>query len=197
MLLLVQLNNIHDSIEFISSRPKPLVIYAFTGDETFKKQILSKTSSGSVTFNDTLLQVRSHLFHLLASILLELWVHYVSCWTCSLYVILYPLEVLVKVASEDTTGSTLSILSVMKKQSCKDVSSLSLSPGIHHGITSSFNSSNCSTPSTILEYYCFSWDWRSSKWNKHSGLEEGSTSLMNLIMFASLYYIKTRLVILY
>uniref|UniRef100_A0A6M2FA47 Aldehyde dehydrogenase n=1 Tax=Populus davidiana TaxID=266767 RepID=A0A6M2FA47_9ROSI len=56
LLPIITLNNIHDSIEFISSRPKPLVIYAFTRDETFKKQILSKTSSGSVTFNDTLLQ---------------------------------------------------------------------------------------------------------------------------------------------
>nr|ABK96187.1 unknown [Populus trichocarpa] len=56
LLPIITLNNIHDSIEFISSRPKPLAIYAFTRDETFKKQILSKTSSGSVTFNDTLLQ---------------------------------------------------------------------------------------------------------------------------------------------
>ncbi|KAH9662925.1 Aldehyde dehydrogenase family 3 member F1 [Citrus sinensis] len=47
---------ITESIEFINSRPKPLAIYAFTKDETFKKQIVSGTSSGSLIFNDTLVQ---------------------------------------------------------------------------------------------------------------------------------------------
>ncbi|KAF9678245.1 hypothetical protein SADUNF_Sadunf07G0014900 [Salix dunnii] len=56
LLPIITLDDIYESIDFISSRPKPLAIYAFTRDETFKKQILSKTSSGSVTFNDTLLQ---------------------------------------------------------------------------------------------------------------------------------------------
>lgn len=56
-LLFLQVNKIQESIEFINSRPKPLAIYAFTKDETFKRTILSETSSGSVTFNDTLVQV--------------------------------------------------------------------------------------------------------------------------------------------
>ncbi|CAK7334409.1 unnamed protein product [Dovyalis caffra] len=56
LLPIITLDNIQESIEFINSKPKPLAIYAFTKDETFKKQILSKTSSGSVTFNDTLVQ---------------------------------------------------------------------------------------------------------------------------------------------
>ncbi|OIW09651.1 hypothetical protein TanjilG_28250 [Lupinus angustifolius] len=47
---------ITESIEFINSRPKPLAIYAFTKDETFKRKIQSETSSGSVIFNDTLVQ---------------------------------------------------------------------------------------------------------------------------------------------
>ncbi|KAE8707114.1 hypothetical protein F3Y22_tig00110387pilonHSYRG00889 [Hibiscus syriacus] len=47
---------IEESIEFINSKPNPLVICAFTEDETFKKQILSETSSGSVTFNDSMIQ---------------------------------------------------------------------------------------------------------------------------------------------
>lgn len=55
------MDSIQESIEFINSRPKPLAIYAFTKDETFKKQILTETSSGSVTFNDTLVQVLIHL----------------------------------------------------------------------------------------------------------------------------------------
>ncbi|KAJ4714276.1 Aldehyde dehydrogenase [Melia azedarach] len=54
LLSIITLNDIQESIEFINSRPKPLVIYAFTKDETFKKQLLSGTSSGSVVFNDTM-----------------------------------------------------------------------------------------------------------------------------------------------
>jgi acyl-CoA reductase-like NAD-dependent aldehyde dehydrogenase len=46
-----------ESVEFINSRPKPLAIYAFTKDETLKRKILAETSSGSVTFNDVLVQV--------------------------------------------------------------------------------------------------------------------------------------------
>uniref|UniRef100_A0A5B7A3W9 Aldehyde dehydrogenase n=2 Tax=Davidia involucrata TaxID=16924 RepID=A0A5B7A3W9_DAVIN len=56
LLPIIRLNNIKESIEFINSRPKPLVIYAFTKDETFKKQILTETSSGSVVFNDVMVQ---------------------------------------------------------------------------------------------------------------------------------------------
>ncbi|WOH08582.1 hypothetical protein DCAR_0728026 [Daucus carota subsp. sativus] len=52
-LPIITLDDIHESIEFINSREKPLTIYAFTKDESFKKQILAETSSGSVTFNDT------------------------------------------------------------------------------------------------------------------------------------------------
>ncbi|KDP32663.1 hypothetical protein JCGZ_13661 [Jatropha curcas] len=56
LLPIITVNNIQESIQFISSRPKPLVIYAFTKDETFKRQILTQTSSGSVVFNDTMVQ---------------------------------------------------------------------------------------------------------------------------------------------
>lgn len=55
--LFVQLTNKEESIEFINSRPKPLALYAFTKDEAFKRRILSETSSGSVTFNDIMIQV--------------------------------------------------------------------------------------------------------------------------------------------
>lgn len=56
LLPIITLNNIRESIEFINSRPKPLALYAFTKDEAFKRQILSETSSGCVTFNDILVQ---------------------------------------------------------------------------------------------------------------------------------------------
>ncbi|KAK1397621.1 Aldedh domain-containing protein [Heracleum sosnowskyi] len=51
-LPIITLDDIHESIEFINSREKPLTIYAFTKDESLKKQILAETSSGSVTFSD-------------------------------------------------------------------------------------------------------------------------------------------------
>ncbi|XP_057499490.1 aldehyde dehydrogenase family 3 member F1 [Actinidia eriantha] len=56
LLPIITLTNIQESIEFINSRPKPLVIYAFTKNDSFKKKILAETSSGSVTFNDTMIQ---------------------------------------------------------------------------------------------------------------------------------------------
>ncbi|XP_056170062.1 aldehyde dehydrogenase family 3 member F1 isoform X2 [Syzygium oleosum] len=56
LLPIITLNNIQESIEFVNSRPKPLAIYAFTKDESLKKQIVSETSSGSVTFNDAIVQ---------------------------------------------------------------------------------------------------------------------------------------------
>ncbi|KAL2333759.1 hypothetical protein Fmac_014972 [Flemingia macrophylla] len=56
LLPIITVNKIQGSIEFINARPKPLAIYAFTKDETFKRQILSETSSGSVVFNDTMVQ---------------------------------------------------------------------------------------------------------------------------------------------
>ncbi|KAJ0964234.1 hypothetical protein J5N97_029356 [Dioscorea zingiberensis] len=43
-------------IEFITERPKPLAIYAFTNDENLKQRIIAETSSGSITFNDTMIQ---------------------------------------------------------------------------------------------------------------------------------------------
>ncbi|XP_023552079.1 aldehyde dehydrogenase family 3 member F1 [Cucurbita pepo subsp. pepo] len=56
VLPIITLDRIEESIEFINARPKPLAIYAFTEDETLKKRIISETSSGSVTFNDTMVQ---------------------------------------------------------------------------------------------------------------------------------------------
>ncbi|XVF15848.1 hypothetical protein REPUB_Repub09cG0191600 [Reevesia pubescens] len=56
LLPIITLKNIEESIEFVNSKPNPLVIYAFTEDETFKKRILSETSSGTVTFNDCVVQ---------------------------------------------------------------------------------------------------------------------------------------------
>ncbi|KAI7739406.1 hypothetical protein M8C21_010749 [Ambrosia artemisiifolia] len=56
LLPIITVDNIEDSIDFINSKPKPLALYAFTKNENFKKRILAETSSGSVTFNDTMIQ---------------------------------------------------------------------------------------------------------------------------------------------
>ncbi|KAG6392796.1 hypothetical protein SASPL_147023 [Salvia splendens] len=56
LLPIITLDKIEDSIDFINARPKPLAIYAFTHNNKLKDQILQETSSGSVTFNDTMIQ---------------------------------------------------------------------------------------------------------------------------------------------
>ncbi len=52
-----QLDMVEDSIEFINSKPKALAIYAFTKNEQFKRRIEAETSSGSLVFNDAVIQV--------------------------------------------------------------------------------------------------------------------------------------------
>ncbi|KAL5976627.1 hypothetical protein ACLOJK_020960 [Asimina triloba] len=56
VLPIITLKNIHESTEFVSSRPKPIAVYAFTNDETLKRRFVEETSSGSVTFNDAIVQ---------------------------------------------------------------------------------------------------------------------------------------------
>ncbi|OIT37781.1 PREDICTED: aldehyde dehydrogenase family 3 member F1 [Nicotiana attenuata] len=56
LLPIITLNNIEESIQFINSRPKPLAIYAFTKNDSLKEKILQETSSGSLTFNDAIVQ---------------------------------------------------------------------------------------------------------------------------------------------
>ncbi|QCE09184.1 aldehyde dehydrogenase family 3 member F1-like [Vigna unguiculata] len=56
VLPIITLEKIEDSVEFISSRPKPLAIYAFTKNQTLQRRMVSETSSGSLVFNDAILQ---------------------------------------------------------------------------------------------------------------------------------------------
>ncbi|XP_020224013.1 aldehyde dehydrogenase family 3 member F1 [Cajanus cajan] len=56
VLPIITLDKIEDSVEFINSRPKPLAIYAFTKNQTLQRRLLSETSSGSLVFNDAILQ---------------------------------------------------------------------------------------------------------------------------------------------
>ncbi|KAJ8751131.1 hypothetical protein K2173_016312 [Erythroxylum novogranatense] len=56
VLPIITLERIEDSIDFINSRPNPLAIYAFTNDESLRRRIISETSSGSLVFNDAVIQ---------------------------------------------------------------------------------------------------------------------------------------------
>ncbi|CAA6656397.1 unnamed protein product [Spirodela intermedia] len=56
LLPIITLEKIGDSIAFVRDRPKPLAIYVFSNDEALKKRVVAETSSGSVTFNDTMIQ---------------------------------------------------------------------------------------------------------------------------------------------
>ncbi|KAI5413501.1 aldehyde dehydrogenase family 3 member F1 [Lathyrus oleraceus] len=56
ILPIITVERIEDSIEFINSKPKALAIYAFTKNKTLQKRLVSETSSGSIVFNDAILQ---------------------------------------------------------------------------------------------------------------------------------------------
>ncbi|TVU02417.1 hypothetical protein EJB05_52098 [Eragrostis curvula] len=56
LLPIITVKKIEDSIKFLKSRPKPLAIYGFTRNEKLKRRIIEETSSGSVTFNDAIVQ---------------------------------------------------------------------------------------------------------------------------------------------
>ncbi|KVI09439.1 Aldehyde dehydrogenase, C-terminal [Cynara cardunculus var. scolymus] len=56
LLPIITLEAIEDSIQFIRSRPKPLAIYGFTNNEKLQKRMMCETSSGSITFNDAIIQ---------------------------------------------------------------------------------------------------------------------------------------------
>ncbi|KAG6605910.1 Aldehyde dehydrogenase family 3 member F1, partial [Cucurbita argyrosperma subsp. sororia] len=56
LLPIIGLDRIEDSIDFINSKPKPLAVYAFTKDKAFQRRLVSETSSGSLTFNDAIIQ---------------------------------------------------------------------------------------------------------------------------------------------
>ncbi|KAJ8956612.1 hypothetical protein NQ318_013965 [Aromia moschata] len=56
ILPIVNVENLEQAIKFINSREKPLTMYVFTKDNKTKQAFLERTSSGSLTFNDTIMQ---------------------------------------------------------------------------------------------------------------------------------------------
>ncbi|XP_061856592.1 aldehyde dehydrogenase family 3 member B2-like isoform X2 [Colius striatus] len=57
VLPIVVVGSMDEAIDFINSRERPLVIYAFSSDSKVVNQVLERTSSGSFCGNDTLMHV--------------------------------------------------------------------------------------------------------------------------------------------
>uniref|UniRef100_A0A8C3LC71 Aldehyde dehydrogenase domain-containing protein n=1 Tax=Chrysolophus pictus TaxID=9089 RepID=A0A8C3LC71_CHRPC len=57
ILLIITVANMDEAIDFINSRERPLVIYAFSSDNKVVNQVLERTSSGGFCGNDTLMHV--------------------------------------------------------------------------------------------------------------------------------------------
>ncbi|XP_052109252.1 aldehyde dehydrogenase family 3 member F1 [Arachis duranensis] len=56
MYYCITVEKIEDSVKFINSRAKPLAIYAFTKNKSLQKRMVAETSSGSLVFNDAIVQ---------------------------------------------------------------------------------------------------------------------------------------------
>ncbi|NXG55689.1 AL3B1 dehydrogenase, partial [Hemiprocne comata] len=57
ILPIVTVANVDEAIEFITSRERPLVVYAFSSNNKVVNQVLERTSSGGFCGNDTLMHV--------------------------------------------------------------------------------------------------------------------------------------------
>ena len=57
ILPIIEYSDENEAIEFINKRAKPLALYIFSEDKKIQNNILSKTSSGGVCINDTILHI--------------------------------------------------------------------------------------------------------------------------------------------
>jgi aldehyde dehydrogenase (NAD+) len=55
LLPVLTFSNITEVITFIQQRPKPLALYLFTRNKSIEKEIITHTSAGGITINDTLM----------------------------------------------------------------------------------------------------------------------------------------------
>lgn len=62
VLPVLSFETISDAINIINHYPKPLAVYAFTSNSSIKEQFVSNTSSGSVVFNDVMMQMSNPNF---------------------------------------------------------------------------------------------------------------------------------------
>lgn len=56
ILPIVSMNVKSEAINFVNSKPKPLALYIFSNDKSFRNDVLAQTSAGGVCVNDCLLQ---------------------------------------------------------------------------------------------------------------------------------------------
>ncbi len=57
ILPIIGYKDLADAIEYINARPRPLALYIMSFDEATQQELLSKTHSGGVCINDTILHV--------------------------------------------------------------------------------------------------------------------------------------------
>ena len=57
LLPVLRVNDLKETIERINQRPKPLALYLFSKQRDAQQQILERTSSGGVCFNDVVMHV--------------------------------------------------------------------------------------------------------------------------------------------
>ncbi|KAJ5079485.1 aldehyde dehydrogenase [Anaeramoeba ignava] len=57
ILPIMEYENVDEVIEYINSKEKPLVIYLFSNNKTFREKITENTSSGAVAINDVLIYI--------------------------------------------------------------------------------------------------------------------------------------------
>ena len=56
VLPILTFHSLDEVIEMVNSKPKPLALYIFSSSRSFRENILSQTSAGSVVINDCVLQ---------------------------------------------------------------------------------------------------------------------------------------------
>ena len=56
VLPLIEVSDLEAALRFIAERPKPLASYLFSRDKAARRQLIERTQSGSVAFNDVIVQ---------------------------------------------------------------------------------------------------------------------------------------------
>ena len=60
LLPVVTYRTLDEAIAYVNARPRPLALYYFDGDAGRQRQVLERTASGGVTFNDCIYHLVQH-----------------------------------------------------------------------------------------------------------------------------------------
>jgi len=60
VLPIVPVDSLKQAVDFVNARPRPVVLYVFSDNESVKQQVVSETQSGGIVFNDTYQQLAVH-----------------------------------------------------------------------------------------------------------------------------------------